>query len=234
MMMINVIYFALAAVAMLAFFRITKILAFRSTIVQNILPALNILELILWTVIAFWSARMFLSTRSYYPHLVIILALLVAFMVTWFYIKDIVAGFLFRVRHNPIKGQTLRCESLKGSIRRLGISQVTVETEDGQWLRVPYSSIITRSLSLHSLRQTTPGETTLELGIETLKNPQHTEQRLRTILAQSPWCIVSKPLTIQFIPHENKIKISFFLIDPIYLQPVKDRLISCLDELKSY
>ncbi len=230
--MMNTFYLVIAVALMLAFFRAARLLGVRNRIVQKVSPALNILELILWTKIVFWAARIILSTRFYYPYLVMILAILFTLMVTWFYLKDIVAGFIFRVRHNPVKGQVLACEAIHGSVRKLGLSQLTMETDGGQYVRVPYSLIVTRSLSLQSPRHTTPGETTVELEVEKLDNPGKVERRLKQILAQSPWCVASKPIAIQFIPAEKKVKIAFFLLDPVYLQLVKDRLVNSLDKLQ--
>jgi hypothetical protein len=228
--MINTFYLVIAVALMLAFFRTARLLGLRNKIIQKISPVLSLLELVLWTIIIFWSVGIFLSTRSYYPHLVIILAILFTLMITWFYLKDIVAGFVFRVRHNPVKGQILTCESIHGSLRTLGLSQLTVETDGGRRIRVPYSLVVTRSLSLQSPRHIVPGETTLELTVEKVENPGNMERTVKKILAQSPWCIASKPITIQFIPEENKIKIAFFLLNPVYLQAVKDRLANSLKE----
>ena len=164
--MINTFYLIISVALVLAFFRIARLLGVRNRIVQKVTPVLTILELLLWTIIIFWSASIFLSSRSYYPILVITLAVLFTLMVTWFYLKDIVAGYIFRVRHNPVKGQILRCETVHGSVRMLGFSQLTVETDGGQWLRIPYSFVVTRNLSLQSPRQIVPGETTLELSVD--------------------------------------------------------------------
>src|SRR5690606_24198984 len=160
------------------------------------------------------------------------LALLFTLMLTWFYLKDIVAGYIFRLRHNPVKGQILTCANIHGIVRTLGISQLTVETDEGRWLRIPYSSLVARSLSLQFPRQVIPGETTLELSISNWDNPGKIESIVKTVLAQSPWWIASKPINIQFIPEENKVNISFFLLDPVYVQLVKERFISSLGETK--
>jgi hypothetical protein len=226
--MISTFYLIVSVALTLAFFRIARLVGVRNRFVQKISPVLTILELVLWTVIIFWSARIFLSTRSYYPILVITLAVLFTFMLTWFYLKDIVAGYIFRVRHNPVRGQILTCDIAHGTVRMLGLSQLTVETEEGQWLRIPYSSVVTRSLSLQSPKQIVHGETTLELSVHRWDNPGKIERMLKRVLAQSPWCIASKPINIQFIPEDNKVRISFSLLDNVYVQLVKDRLVNSL------
>lgn len=230
--MIDTLYLIISIVLAAAFFRIVKLLGVRNQVVRKITPALTLVELLLWTIIIFWSASIFLSTRSYYPVLVITLALLFTLMLTWFYLKDIVAGYIFRLRHNPVKGQILTCENIHGIVRTLGISQLTVETDEGRWLRIPYSSLVAQSLSLQSPRLVIPGETTLELSISNWDNPGKIESIVKTVLAQSPWWIASKPINIQFIPELNKLNISFFLLDPVYVQLVKERFISSLGETK--
>lgn len=226
--MISTFYLVISVAIVLVFFRIARIVGVRNRVVQKVSPFLTILELLLWTIIIFWSANIFLSSRSYYPILVITLAVLFTLMITWFYLKDIVAGYIFRVRHNPVRGQILTCEGVQGSVRMLGLSQLTVETEEGQWLRIPYSSIVTCSLSLQSPRQNIPGETTLELSVHGWDNPDKMEKMLKKVLAQSPWFIASKPINIQFVPEANKVRISFSLLNHVYLQLVKDRLESSL------
>ena len=226
--MISTFYLVISVALVLAFFRIARIVGVRNRLVQKVSPFLTILELLLWTIIIFWSASIFLSSRSYYPILVITLAVLFTLMLTWFYLKDIVAGYIFRLRHNPVRGQILTCETVRGSVRMLGLSQLTIETDEGQWLRIPYSSVVTRSLSLQSPRQIIPGETTLELTVHRWDNPGKMERIVKKVLAQSPWFIASKPVNIQFIPEENKVRISFSLLNHVYLQLVKDRLESSL------
>jgi hypothetical protein len=226
--MISTFYLIISVALVLAFFRIARLVGVRNRIVQKVSPFLTILELVLWTIIIFWSASIFLSSRSYYPILVITLAVLFTLMLTWFYLKDIVAGYIFRLRHNPVRGQILTCETVRGSVRMLGLSQLTIETDEGQWLRIPYSSVVTRSLSLQSPRQIIPGETTLELTVHRWDNPGKMERIVKKVLAQSPWFIASKPVNIQFIPEENKVRISFSLLNHVYLQLVKDRLESSL------
>jgi len=226
----NTFYLIISVALLLTFFRVVRLISVRNRIVQRVTPVLTFLELVLWTIIIFWSANIFLSTRPYYQNLIIILSILFTLMITWFYVKDIVAGYIFRLRHNPVKGQILTCDAVHGSVRTLGLSQLTVETDGGQLLRVPYSSVVTRTLSLQSPRHILPGETTLELSVQNWDTPGKMERLLKQILAQSPWCIAAKPIHIQFIPEENKVKISFFLLDHVYVQLVKDRLVNFLEK----
>ncbi|MEJ7646529.1 MAG: hypothetical protein WKF87_18165 [Chryseolinea sp.] len=231
--MLNTIYLIAAVALTLALFRIARVLGVHNRTVQKVMPVLVMLELVLWTIIVFWSTSIFLSSRSYYPILVLTLAIVFTLLITWFYLKDIVAGYIFRMRHNPVKGQILTCQTGHGSIRILGLSQLTIETKEGRWLRIPYSSVVTNSLSLQSPQRIIAGETTLELSAIRWDNPSKMERVLKKALAQSPWWISSKPIKIHFSPEEKRIKISFFLLDHVYVQQVKDRLTTSLENLNS-
>jgi hypothetical protein len=77
-----------------------------------------------------------------------------------------------------------------------------------------------------------PGEVTLELSAYKWDSPAQMERMLKNVLAQAPWCIASKPINIQFIPEVNKVKISFSLLDHVYIKLVKDRLVNSLEKLE--
>lgn len=221
----NTIYLTVAALFAVIFFRFAKLVSLRNRFTQRYLPLLNGLELALWTFIIFWSADLFLSDKQYYPYLIILMISLFMLLLVWYYVKDIVAGFLFRLRHNPIKGHLLDCEKLHGTIRDVGLSQLTVETAEGQWRKVPYSALVTQTLSIQSQHALSPGETVITVKLQGAVDPGYFARFVRETLALSSWCVASKPITVQ--PNqeeEGSMRISFFMLDPSYLSLAKDRL----------
>ncbi len=221
----NTVYLIAAAVFAVIFFRFAKLASLRSRMTQRYLPFLSGLELALWTFIIFGSADLFLSDKLYYPYLIILMISIFMLLVVWFYIKDIIAGFLFRVRHNPIKGHLLDYEKLHGTIRVVGSSQLTIETADGQWRKVPYSALVTQTLSIQSQHTLSPGETVITIKLQGKVDPGYFERFVRETLALSSWCVASKPITVQpDLEEEGSLRISFFMLDPAYLSLAKDRL----------
>ena len=68
----------------------------------------------MWVALFFWLVMILFSDKPYYPFLMALLLSLVAVLLVWFYRKDLVAGYIFRIRHNPEKGQRIQTETVKG------------------------------------------------------------------------------------------------------------------------
>jgi hypothetical protein len=222
---ITPIYLLIATVFAVVFFRAAKTIGVRNRVTQRYLPVLNAAELVLWAIIVFGSVDLFLDDKTYYPYLVILLSMTFMLIIVWYYLKDIVAGFLFRVRHNPLLSQVLETRELQGTIRRVGLSQLTVELSDGKLLRVPYSTLVTQSLSLYGQHSMTAAETTVQIKVDHAVDPGLFRRMVRQSLALSSWCIVAKPISIVPEPDsEGTFRVSFFLLDPSYLPQAKDRL----------
>lgn len=223
--MTKTVYLIGLVVVALVLFRVARLLVLKKKSTQQYIPLVSALELGTWTFIIFWAVNIFFSDNLYYPYLIILLAIVFTMMLVWYYLKDIMAGYLFRIRHNPIKGQLIECRELKGSIRKIGISQLTVESGSGQWYRVPYSSIINQQLSLKSMYSMAPGETVIKVHLNTIVDPGHFERCVREALALSSWCVAPKPIRIKSDPQEeHTMQISFFMLDPSFHALAKLRL----------
>ncbi|MBK5277597.1 MAG: hypothetical protein JJE09_01920 [Bacteroidia bacterium] len=226
--------YLIAAIAFILFlFRIVKLFSLRSKATQKYIPLVSALELTIWTSLVFWAINIFFSDISYYSFLVIILVTVFTLLLVWFYVKDIVAGSLFRVRHNPMKDQILHSAEIHGAIRKIGLSQLTVELTDGQLYRVPYSSLVSQKLSLQSPDSIAPGEIVIKVPIHTTIDPGYFTQRVRETLALSSWCVASKPISIQpDLSDEGILRISFFILDSSYQSLAKNKLISLVNQLQ--
>ena len=221
----NLFYLIVGIFFTFTFFRIAALMSSNYGFFQRISPLLHFGEFVAWSFIFWESISLLFSGKSYYSFLNGSLSIIFILLIVWFYIKDIIAGFIFRIRHNPMKGQVLRCAAIDGTIRSIGLSQLIIETSEGQKNRVPYSNLVTRIISIQSKRMIARGEISLLFDIHNIKDFNLFEGMVRETLAQSFWCIASKPISIQpDITEENKIKISFFLIDPSYLTLARESI----------
>ena len=228
--LINILYLVIATVVILVFFRVARMVSSRSSRTQRYLPLLSGLELILWVAVVFWSLRVFFMD-TLHTVLVLLTISLLTLLLVWFLVKDVIAGFLFGVRHNPIVGQVLQTSQWHGTIKKIGIAQLTIETTDGQWLRIPYSLLITQTLSLHAHHTSAPGESVVRLKLPRHIDPIQFEQRVRETLALSSWCIASKPITVRADATDPEtIEVSFFLINPSYRSAAIERLTKLADK----
>ena len=228
----NTVLILAAIIFAVIFFRVAKLLSLRSRLTLQYLPILGALELALWTAIIFWTADLLLADKQYYPYLIILLLVVFTLLLVWYYVKDIIAGFIFLVRHNPLKGQVLDCEAVKGTIRVIGLSQITIETSQGQWQRVPYSALVTQPLSLTSQHTLAPGETVIKVKLLGNVDPGYFTRFVRESLALSSWCVTAKPITVQpDLEEEGMLRISFFMIDPAYLTMARNQIANLAERI---
>lgn len=223
--MIKLLFFIAVAAGFVFVARIMRLIGTRKRTLRPYIPVFNLVEFTAWTALVFAVIKMFFSNSVYYSYLVLFIEIAYASLFIWYYLKDIVAGFLFRIRHNPIKGQLITNDTLHGTIKGIGTSQLIVESTSGTLTRVPYSGLVTKPLSLQIQYRNVPGETVLKFKLNTLKDHGTLERSVRKALALSSWCIASKPITITTDPADHQsIDILFYMIDPVYVPLAKETL----------
>ncbi len=225
-------YLIAFAFVLLVLLRVATLLSLRRKATQEFIPIISALELVAWASIIIGGVNVFFSDKLYYPYLLIFLVITFSLLLVWYFFKDIVAGYLFRIRHNPKIGQLLSYDELEGSIRLLGLSHLTLELITGQWHRVPYSLIVNKRLVLKSLHSIAPGETVIKVSLNPGIEPSHFERSVRKMLALSSWCIAAKPIRITADQDEdNTFQISFFMLDPSFHTIAKLKLTALAENL---
>jgi small-conductance mechanosensitive channel len=71
----------------------------------------------------------------------------------WFAIRDIIAGVVLRAEHDLSPGSLIRADDAVGRVHRAGPRSVAIETADGQRVRVPWSRLGSRPLSVTRPRE---------------------------------------------------------------------------------
>lgn len=227
--MINYILFVATAGLLFILFRVIRLLSLRIQVLKRFYSLLVALELSVWMIFLFWLVNYFFGNKSYYNELVLVLVVTSVIILVWFYVKDVMAGFLFRIAHNPSLGQLLYSEEADGVIKKLDPSHILVEHEAGEIIRVPYSRLLGKSLSLKTADARSASEITFR--IENLSNLDHheLEKEIRLMLLQSPWCVANKPIRIVFLPHpEAGIEVTLHLLDKSFTEVAKHKLTQML------
>jgi len=217
-------YLLLVAIAFILFigFRVLRYTSYRVGTVRKFYPIFIAVELGLWIAFIFGMVNYFLSTKSYYKELVLVLVVTAVILVVWFYIKDVVAGFLFRIKHNPIAGQVIRFSNVNGVIKTLAPSQLMIEEEGGKILRIPYSKLLNKSISLDNGDTYSASEVVIYLDVNAGADYTDAERRIKQTLLQFPWCVPHKPIRIGLSPQGKQgIEITFHLVDKSFAEAAK-------------
>ncbi len=223
--MINYILFVVIAVLLFLVFRVARLLSYRIRGLKKVYAILVAIELAIWITFLFWMIHFFFKEKSYYNELLLVLVVTAVVLLVWFYIKDVVAGFLFRIKHNPSLGQILDSEEAQGVIKRMDPSQVFVEHDGGEVIRIPYSRLMGKSLILRTEDVRSASEVTLQLPVSGKRDQVVLEKRIRLLLLQSPWCVPAKPIKIEFTSGDHeRIEISLHLVSKSFAEAAKARV----------
>lgn len=230
--MINYLGFIGVALLLFIFFRGIRLISHRFNFLRRAYSLLVAVELGLWITFLFWLVHYFLRTKSFYNDLVLVLVISAVILLVWYYVKDVVAGFLFKIRHNPKAGQVIWSSEVRGVIKMLATSQLLVEEEGSKIIRIPYSQLLGKSLSLETEDSHAASEAVIHLDVVLEKNYSEIERKIRLTLLQSPWCVPSKPIYVTFLSEPEKgLEVSLHLLDKSYVEAVKSNLKRLLEPI---
>lgn len=227
--MINYILFVATAGFLFILFRVIRLLSLRIRGIKRFYSLLVALELSVWMIFLFWMIHSLFKDKSYYNELVLVLVVTSVILLVWFYIKDVVAGFLFRIAHNPSLGQLLYSDEADGVIKKLNPSHMSVEHEGGEIIRVPYSRLLGKSLSIKTADARSASEVVFRIDNLSSQDHRELDKEIRLMLLQSPWCVPNKPIRIVFLPHpEGGIEVAMHLLDKSFTEEAKYKLTQML------
>ncbi len=191
-----------------------RLIGYRTSNLRKYYPVWVAIELALWIFYIFWVVSYFLYSKSYYNELVLVLVIAVVGLLVWYYIKDIVSGFIFKIKHNPSVGQELNSSDGKGIIKKLSVSQIFVELEGKDTIRIPYSQLLNNSINLNNVDIHSASEVVLRFEAVDSDDPINLEKRIRVALLQSSWCVPNKPIRVEFSSGEkSSVEVSMHLVD---------------------
>ncbi len=152
---------------------------------------LNILPLagfILWIFILLWAVNYLFGDKSYYQVIIISAIVILTLAFGWFFLKDLVAGIIFRLQNNYTNGEVLQIGEISGRLNKMLLTHITIDTNNDNTLKIPYSRLSNEIISQKS--QTKSFENNrFTLSTNKKLSQKDTEDAIGTILKNSPWHI---------------------------------------------
>ncbi|MBX2844135.1 MAG: mechanosensitive ion channel [Flammeovirgaceae bacterium] len=145
----------------------------------------------------FWVFNYTMGSKSFYPYLNFTLILILAFFISWFLIKDYIAGFIFRLQNDLKLDQVIQTDEISGKIIRFGNTFLKVETIAGDIAMIPYSRISNRIITKVSKSESADH---LKIMLKTKKqlSKEEISREIRIFILNSPWSSFKKPPGISF------------------------------------
>lgn len=169
-------------------FRLLNIIA-KKLLMQSpfskLVLSIPLLELIAWVAFVFWSTSYTLSQKSYYPVLVVVLVVVLVILLSWFLVRDFIAGVLLKSQHIYKSGQIIKTAAYSGRITRMGNLHLSLQTENGESARIPYS-VLSNSVIIKQ-KQDYADTNSFSLTVPQSLSKEEWVKKLESAILSSPW-----------------------------------------------
>ncbi|NCB43578.1 MAG: mechanosensitive ion channel [Clostridia bacterium] len=158
--------------------------------------AFPLIEIVFWIAFVFWATGMLFTDNVLYSSVIIILVVIIAGLFSWFILRDVIAGAIFRAQNDLNKGDFVKIGDLSGQIKSVGITHIEITSDNGQNIKIPNTHL---SRDLISGMTTPEGmdEYKFNLVFDNRFAKSEIEEKIRFEIANSPWCNFKNPPVIK-------------------------------------
>ncbi|MGD9487012.1 MAG: mechanosensitive ion channel domain-containing protein [Calditrichaceae bacterium] len=209
---IKVLIFAFALFLIIKLFeRIAKVVFVKRIYRLYFQRYYPILETVVWLLFVLWSIDQIFKDRLYYSVALILIILVTLVWISWFAVRDFIAGIIFKAQDVYEAGQWIKISEIEGRLKSIGYLSLEIEIESGEIIKFPYSKI---TGVIHSISD--PEEHSnhhrFEIELNRANSLKENVELLRRIILNSPWTLLTKAPQIQLLEeNENHFVFEIFV-----------------------
>lgn len=166
-----------------------------------------LIELAIGLFVILWSINFLFHAKSYYNILLICLAVIFIVLLSWFLLRDLVAGYIFRMQNSFRPGAEIQLGKSIGRLLSMRATHIIIETGDGRTVKIPYS-LISNEIVSEQREETIAEDSSFTLRFSCKKNIQKTEKDIRKAVLNSPWRLLHREPVIK-LKSENEDSFEF-------------------------
>lgn len=170
-----------------------------------------LLVFFIWTSIAFWAMFYLFYDKPYYNFIIFSLIVVIGLAIGWFFIKDMIAGIAFKAQNQYMQGDLVQFGNIEGKIEALLSTHVSIYTNDGKLIKIPYSNLSNKVISQKS-KSGTYGKNHFTIKIKKGTSKEIIEQ-INSILTCSPWRVKGRKAKIKIISETDNFNIYEILVE---------------------
>lgn len=224
----NFLVFILLGILLFAAFRVLhyviRHLLSKNRHIDTLKRVLPLGEGIVWFLFWTWALKSIFEEQLIYSLGVLVIVLVVLVWVSWFAIKDFIAGVVLKFEAAFQEGEQINIENVVGVVKYLGYFSLEIQTEQGEKINIPYSSIsgqVRRKLEDTELFKSY----SFELSIAKDKNIPDIFEKLRITSINAPWTSINKLSQFHLLEEDSNFynfKIVIYSLDTKYFQAIKN------------
>jgi small-conductance mechanosensitive channel len=181
-----------------------------------------IIEFSVWMGFLIWGARHVFQTGIAGS---IALLVLIVGILTWagsFVVKDWIAGVVFKAEDRYRVDDIVCFHNTRGRLKHLGYRSLTIETDDGSTVEIPYSALVRESAIEKIPRESACAM--FKLPVPSQMPFPDARQRLRAVAMSAPWSSLNRSPNIRLVEREEThytVEVAAYLIDQRYAPHVE-------------
>ncbi len=147
---------------------------------------------VVWTGFVFWGTGILFREKIFYPYIVAGMVLVIMGLITWFFIRDVFAGALFKMQNDLNQGDYVKIGDISGQVKSSRLTHLEITSDNGQTIKIPNTRLNQEFIS----GSTTPEgmeEFKIQLLIDKKFTKPEIEEKIIHELANSPWCNYKNP-----------------------------------------
>jgi len=181
-------------------------------------------ELVVWLIFFSWFAILFSKTEEIYAYVVLAILFLMLFWIFRYWVKELIAGVVFRSSSHLKVGDILHFEDLKGTIRKFGNYSVDLETQDNQVIFIPYSKLADAVNIISEPTGLSQGYT-FTLVCEKVEEQAELMHKIKATILASPWVSANRTPTIRLANQDStslEFEITVYPIDKSFTGKIEN------------
>lgn len=188
---------------------------------------LPILETVSWLTFLSWYVIKFYAQYNIYTIVVLLTILIIAFWVSRFLIKELIAGAVFRGSARFYEGDRIQTSQYNGTIKKFHFDTIEMEAADGQIVFIPYSKLSGEI----TIKNESAGQTSAyTFQLETISNdePDLLSVKIERFLLSLPWSSVTTNPNITLLDQVGekfKFDVTCYPVDKSYAKKMQQKVL---------
>lgn len=191
-----------AAILINSFKQALNKLVLRFKLAKMAYKVLPIIELLIWMALIFWIVNFLFQEYPYYNLMVASLMFVAILFISWYYIRNFIAGIFFRLQNKFTIGDIIQFAQITGNIKKLTYSHLVVEAKEGRIMRIPYSKMSNQIISGHTDLNIFH-ESKFVLKTNTSLGKDQAREAIVTSILLSPWHKLNRKPIVKCISEEE-------------------------------
>lgn len=221
-LIVGVLIFVIFRIA----FEFLHLLKLKKSVYNKINKYLPFIELIFWFLFIIASMNRLLEHNQIIASGIYAFLLIAFIWFFWSFIRDIIAGLIIKYNDTFKLNENIKIKEYSGRVRSFSRRYLEIETELGEIVYIPYSSIPSSILV-----KSNPGEKikahTFSINVSNKYDLVKLVGEIKSFVLALPWAsVIKKPL---IIPNGNidncyKFEITIYSIEEVYLFQMEDKI----------